>query len=167
MSDLQIAAPELFQNSENDEQTPDFVNGHTDPIRGDFLSNELIDEVDCNNDCIYKNSELNDDAKNVIFGNKTETNGKKDFDDCDIDVNKKLSTANEFESICLKSDSAKSDINHNGDVKSEDVDSDTECTEPSESKSENTVCDVSAPIDVERSVETSTETLVSENVVCR
>lgn len=80
-----------------------------------------------------------------------------------------MKLANGFESICLKpqTESPKSDINHNGEVKQEDVDSDTECTEPSET---TTVCvktpPKSAESGYERSVETSTETLVSENVLC-
>lgn len=110
---------------------------------------------------------ISDNDENVIFGDKTDVKDKNT--DCDKETCSKLNAVSEFESICLKphSDIAKSDINHNGDVKLDDVDSDTECTEPSESKSENTVCDAPNGLDVERSVETSTETLVSENIICR
>ncbi|KRT84772.1 tyrosine phosphatase, partial [Oryctes borbonicus] len=108
-----------------------------------------------------------------------------------------LKDANTFESICLRPRNSSTgavrlagDINHNGGdafLKSgagnaDDFDSDTECTtEPSESRSENTVVYDSGgggggggganmhgreSVDVLKSVETSTETLVSENVVC-
>lgn len=92
--------------------------------------------------------------------------------------NNKTENKDLFESICLQSseNSTKGDINHNGDaVQVEDCDSDTECT--TESKSENTVCDIDiaasmAPTSIKRcevlkSVETSTETLTSDKVACR
>ncbi|KAK9719411.1 FYVE zinc finger [Popillia japonica] len=95
-------------------------------------------------------------------------------------VNTGLKDANNFESICLRPRIRVGDINHNGDTilkggAVDEIDSDTECTEPSESRSENTVvCDAGLghklrsreSLDVLKSVETSTETLVSENVVC-
>lgn len=59
----------------------------------------------------------------------------------------------------------RSDINHNGDVNinsKEDLDSDTECTEPSE----NTTVKSAPDANYERSVETSTETLVSDHLLC-
>lgn len=110
-------------------------------------TSELIDEIDCKSDCIYKDTPPNVvDSNHVIFG---ETDVVKDL-------------KNGFESICLKTvsppDIAKGDINHNG--KQEDGDSDTECTEPSE------ITVKSTETNYERSVETSTETLVSENILC-
>ena len=72
-----------------------------------------------------------------------------------------------FESICLKPRPTRADVNHNGCLRSDDFDSDTEeCTDPSESKSEMTICDGGRLSDVVRSVETSTETLVPENILC-
>lgn len=135
-------------------------------------------EDDCKSDCLSKDTTPSDN-ENVIFG-KTDAAVAKDLN--------LAAVTNGFESICLKSSTtttstqqngdsgdsggggvvgecstSRSDINHNGDVNNvkEDVDSDTECTEPSE----NTV--KSAEANYERSVETSTETLVSENLLCR
>lgn len=130
-------------------------------------------------------------ALNVIVNDKTDL--VKDLL-MDFEANGKfagLKDAGAFESICLRSRNgaagngsgsgrAGGDINHNEDATLKAVvdefDSDTECTtEPSESRSENTVvCDggtmsrvrENGAVDVLKSVETSTETLVSENVVC-
>ncbi|KAI4455089.1 myotubularin-related [Holotrichia oblita] len=104
-----------------------------------------------------------------------------DLNDANVKfVSTGLKDANNFESICLRPRIRVGDINHNGDAilkggAVDEIDSDTECTEPSESRSENTVvCDGGLghklrsreSLDVLKSVETSTETLVSENVVC-
>lgn len=160
------------------------------PELNDFFTNEFIDDVDCNSDCIYKKTDageetatillddtqkcngnavqngetVNDDDANVIFGNKTDLTNGKDFD-CDLPLN--LMTVNEFESICLGKKS--SDINHNGEVRLEYEDnSETECGDLCDSgKSENGTCNgVPVKDGMERSVETSTETLVSENMIC-
>lgn len=103
--------------------------------------------------------------------------------DCEIDFPNSYKELGAFESISLrpKADEARmpcgvhipilNDVSCNGnEMRTDDVDSDTECTEPSESKSENTICD--GPLqtikrEIEKSVETSTETLVSENFKCR
>lgn len=141
-------------------------------LNGDASSTDgfLLEDIDCKSDCIYKNTIITqDDEENVIFGNKT--------DSAVIEKDLKLAAVtNGFESICLKSSPStsmqsqngqisKSDINHNGEIEvnninRDDVDSDTECTEPSE------ITIKSSEINYERSVETSTETLVSENVLC-
>lgn len=120
-------------------------------------SNFLSDEIDCKSDCIYKEHSpeaavTNGGDHHVIFGKTDLRNGK----------DQRLSAVtNGFESICLKTnDIPRGDINHNGGTQ-DDVDSDTECTEPSET---TIVCDAGKVI--VRSVETSTETLTSENVVC-
>lgn len=117
-----------------------------------------------------------DVLENVIATDKTEL--VKNLQDYETNARVNLKDVSAFESICLRSRSKVGDINHNGDlVKTsiDELDSDTECTtEPSESRSENTVvCDGSrlkskenATVDVLKSVETSTETLVSENIVC-
>lgn len=97
---------------------------------------------------------------------KTDVDDKELQFDCEIDFPNSFKDVTAFESICLKSPKG-GDINHNGDLKNDDLDSDTECTEPSESRSENTVCDgVISRREFEKSVETSTETLVSENFKC-
>lgn len=117
------------------------------------LNGELMDEIDCKSDCIYKNNTPPPPPPppidDVIFG-KT-----------DVVVKDLTAVTNGFESICLKT--TKNDIiNHNGNGKQQDdVDSDTECTEPSETTVKST-----ETVHYERSVETSTETLVSENVLC-
>ncbi|KAF5304213.1 hypothetical protein FQR65_LT08020 [Abscondita terminalis] len=205
----------------------DFVvsNGHSTP--GEYLPNDLEGTDNCNNDCIYKNSNqtLSDDSVDLLDSSKMEVNcevvnncssasnviaqisdkrhdesdhkSTKNRDhylgDCESaykvnsnvisnqktdKVNENLDTMtkhlcdiNGFESICLRplcdipKIHLKGDINHNGDLKSEEVDSDTECTEPSDSKSETTV--IHDPLTYRgstHSVETSTDTLTSESV---
>ncbi|XP_063929723.1 myotubularin-related protein 4 isoform X2 [Zophobas morio] len=147
----------------------DMVNGHAAADQqqlpqlssngGDFLSNDP-DEVECNRDCIYKDVRVNGRptfdvvpvdgsattdggvlTDNVINGDKT------DVDECEEDVRAVLKNA------CLNEELTPS-YNH-----SSEVDSDNELTEKSESRSENTVCDVGA---AER-LETSTDTLVSDS----
>lgn len=133
----------------------------------------------------------NDDEDNVIYGNKTDvvkdlklatvTNG---FESICLKSTHNNNSSNhhrhhhhqlhsidgddDFVAATASSSSSSSsqhggDINHNGNsdviIGRDDVDSDTECTEPSE----RTV--KSLETNYERSVETSTETLVSENVL--
>lgn len=110
-------------------------------------------------------------SRNVISNQKTDMENDKDLPL--VNVAKTLCDVNGFESICLRSPCdipkvhSKGDINHNGDVRPDEIDSDTECTEPSESRSENTICDKLSKQDLLNSVETSTETLTSEKVICR
>lgn len=154
----------MYQTSDNNSKETDDTTTQTD-----FFVNEFIDDVDCNSDCIYKNTDDDDTTTttaarcngsdvphqngvsnntDVIFGNKTDLTNGKDYD-CDLPLN-----LNAFESICLN----KSDINHNGDAKYPQ-------TEPC--KSDSATCNgVLVKSEMERSVETSTETLVSENIVC-
>lgn len=154
----------------------------------------MEDNSDCKSDCLFATDTPPSDNENVIYGNKTDV--ADDAAAAAIDTVKDLNLAavtNGFESICLKSSTttttttntiqqngdvidevdgggecsttSRSDINHNGDVNinnKEDVDSDTECTEPSE----NTTVKSAADVNYERSVETSTETLVSDHLLC-
>lgn len=113
-----------------------------------------------------------DARRNVISNQKTDMANEKDLNNM-ANIAKNLCDINGFESICLQSSCdlpavhSKGDINHNGDIRSDEIDSDTECTEPSESKSENTICDKSVKQELLNSVETSTETLTSEKVINR
>lgn len=131
----------------------DIVNGHSKQLPssngGDFLCNDP-DEVECNKDCIYKDENIGEKvtfnivngdflSDHVINGDKTDN---VVGDECEDDVR----------SVCLQEYLTPSNHNH-------DVDSDNELTEKSESKSENTVCDLGA---VDK-LETSTDTLVSDN----
>lgn len=106
---------------------------------------------------------------NVINNQKTDNVNETNLDV--VDVAKQLCDVNGFESICLRppfdipKTHLKGDINHNGDLRTAEIDSDTECTEPSESRSEHTLAHSANP-SVLHSVETSTETLTSENVTC-
>lgn len=134
---------------------------------GDSSSTDafLLEDIDCKSDCMFKNTTQQQQQQDVIFGNKTDDEGDDDVVEAVKDL--KLATVtNGFESICLQNGSGedqRSDINHNGgiDVNGRDeVDSDTECTEPSE------ITVKSTETNYERSVETSTETLVSEHVLC-
>lgn len=143
----------------------------------DILSNVEIKTngiAQCENN-IIRNGDVGErnSTKAIVISNndKTEVDDKELQFECEIDFPNSFKDVNAFESICLKSKceekATKGDINHNGDIKGDDLDSDTECTEPSESKSENTVCDGGLlKQEIEKSVETSTETLVSENFKC-
>lgn len=72
-----MTSPDLFDAPEGSDQPiipnpPEFTNGCSTPTQGDFLSSDLTDEVDCNSDCMYKNSEQQSDddlsEKNVVNG---------------------------------------------------------------------------------------------------
>lgn len=186
----------VTDKTENDSESVGEPPNSSEPAnRRDFLSNDL-DEIDCNSDCIYKDEEEDCDVvpaegETTEFPPEPEkTELVKDIFECDkqktsaIGGGTFLKEVGAFESICLRPTRSGGriggDINHNGDGfkgSGEEPDSDTECTtEPSESRSEHTiVCEGSGgafgsregiAVDVLKSVETSTETLVSENVVC-
>nr|XP_022920445.1 myotubularin-related protein 3 [Onthophagus taurus]XP_022920446.1 myotubularin-related protein 3 [Onthophagus taurus]XP_022920447.1 myotubularin-related protein 3 [Onthophagus taurus] len=172
------------------------INGCDDIMTppNDFLSGEL-DEIDCKSDCLYKDerSANEEDCEDDPF--PTLVNGGALAGDNESgvhamgDATAKIKTENNdneavFESICLKtppseqlsgelgSDVIRCSVARGASSTTltpsvgDDVDSDTECTEPSEGRSENTVvCDVRSVDNVLDSVETSTETLVSEIVV--
>ncbi|RZC39674.1 myotubularin-related protein 3, partial [Asbolus verrucosus] len=171
--DKKLTVLSMEMSQENGSTPQDLVNGHAVPQQqlaaSDFLCGGDADEVECNRDCIYKSPgegarptfridrpvrRVNGSAvagadsdflrDHVINGDKT------DSSDCENDVR------NVLKNMCLLTDDLTPSLNHNA----QDADSDNELTEKSESRSENTVC---GPGAVERSIETSTDTLVSEN----
>lgn len=142
---------------------------------GEFLSRRIVTQDDDEDE-----EEEDDDETNVIDKTELDLNKTLQFP-CEleeIDADNIMPTNNvanlnkncNFESICL-TNSKENNINvlNNCGEFNKNDDSDTECTDPSESKSENTVCDIliDNKKDVLKSVETSTETLVSESIKCR
>lgn len=172
-------------NDINDDCNSDCIykdNGHIDePDIGKKLSHQQLNNNNNNNNTTIDatttsnlidddDDDDDDDETNVIDKTELDLNKTLQFP-CeleDIDFNN-MPIANNanctFESICLKTKD-NNVINSGCEFKNDD--SDTECTDPSESKSENTVCDIiDSKKDVLKSVETSTETLVSESIKCR
>lgn len=142
----------------------------------DLLDGSKMEDVDSNVIAQISDKRSADDDDKPIdnyFGNsesafKVNSNVISNQKTDKVNENLNLCDVNGFESICLRplcdipKIHLKGDINHNGDLKSEEVDSDTECTEPSDSKSETTL--VHDAVAATHSVETSTDTLTSESV---